>query len=71
MKWINQYITAVPYVVSKIIGIGTKGLYFYWLGRIENALYELNMSTELAVETGNHYGKGFADTMKAWIYLIS
>lgn len=68
MKWNDRFIATVPLSSGIASGHAWKGIYDYWLGRLEQTFVDLHKAADLWKAAEFEAGKTTVDWCKAWIY---
>jgi serine/threonine protein kinase/Tfp pilus assembly protein PilF len=68
MRWNNRYIARVPLSSGIAGGHAWKGIYDYWLGKLEHTFVDFHKAAELWKAAEFEEGKTTVDWGKAWIY---
>ena len=68
MRWVGRSIDMAPSPVERGKGYLLKGFFYFWLGRLEQSLKELDTVSDLAESIGYDFPKFLAGWMAGWVY---
>jgi tetratricopeptide (TPR) repeat protein len=68
MRWVGRSIDMAPSPVERAKGYLLKGFFYFWLGRLEQSLKELDIVSDLAESIGYSFHKAMARWMAGWVY---
>ena len=68
IQWVDHDIAIAPSPRKEAIGYIWKGLYHYWLGKLDTSFNDLGTLSDLAKESGTEYLIHNIDYLKGWIH---
>jgi serine/threonine protein kinase/tetratricopeptide (TPR) repeat protein len=68
MRWVGRAVDMAPSPVKRGEGYLLKGFFYFWLGRLEQSLKELDTVSDLAESIGYDFQKFLAGVLTGWVH---